>query len=353
MPTIRDIATKLGVSPGTVSKGLNGAKDISETMRQKILETAVEMGYTKRSSVKQEKRRLAIFMENMDYYMEDDFGYDIILGFKQAAFKENWDVDVIPLSHDFQRKRSYDSFMLDGGFSGALLNGMAYDDPWMKEFSHTRTPAILLDNFIRENPMVGSVGTDSTEGIEMAVRHLASLGHEKIAFLNGSKGSMISEVRMNAFQQAMNAVRLPIIPELCAYDYFVSHVAAKHVNVFLDHGATAILCGNDLIAYGVIEACGKEGFSVPEDISVIGYDDLPSSALTNPPLTTIRQDRVKLGKCSYYVLYALINGVSLSRNLLRPSLTVRASTSIAKPRVSLARLGMKPKPKTKTKAAVK
>ena len=338
MATVRDIAEKLGVSPGTVSKGLNGAKDISETTRQKILDTAVAMGYTKRASTKPEKRKLAIFMENMDYYLEDDFGYDIILGFKQAAFKESWDVEVIPLSHEFQRKRPYDTFMLDSGFSGALLSGLAYDDPWMQEFPQTKVPTILLDNFIKENPWVGSVGTDSMEGIEMAISHLVSLGHEKIAFLNGSKGSMISEVRMNAFKQAMADYNLPIYPELCAYDYFVSFVAKKHVKGFLDHGATAVLCGNDLIAYGVIEECKKQGFRVPEDISVIGYDDLPSSSQSNPPLTTIRQDRVKLGKCSYYVLYAMINDVSLSRNLLRPIFVARKSTAIAKPRVSLARL---------------
>ena len=112
MTTIKDIATKLGVSSGTVSKGLNGADDISESMRNKILETAVEMGYTKKGIHRPDTRKLCIFIENMDYYLEDDFGYDILLGFKQAAFKESWDVEVIPVSHDFQVKRSYDTFMM-------------------------------------------------------------------------------------------------------------------------------------------------------------------------------------------------------------------------------------------------
>ncbi|MBR1743486.1 MAG: substrate-binding domain-containing protein, partial [Lachnospiraceae bacterium] len=114
------------------------------------------------------------------------------------------------------------------------------------------------------------------------------------------------------------------------YGHFVSAGVEEHVRTFLDHGATAILCGNDLIAYGVTEECKRLGKSVPEDISIIGYDDLPSSAYSDPPLTSVKQDRSKLGKCSYYVLYALINEVALSRNLLRTTLTIRKSTDMVK-----------------------
>lgn len=331
MTTIKEIAQKLNVSPGTVSKGLNGASDISESLRQTILETAVEMGYTKKKTLKRETRKLCIIIENMDYYMKDDFGYDIILGFKQAAFKESFDVEVIPVSHEFQKKHSYDTFLMDQNCSGSLICGFALDDPWMQDLQTTKVPTILFDNYIRGNPMVGSVGSDSDEGIRLAIDHLASLGHKKIAFLNGSKGSMISELRMEAYQKSMQRHQLDIDPACIAHDHYVPAGAAKHVRHFIDHGATAILCGNDLLAYGVMEECAKLGISIPEDVSVIGYDDIPSSAHSAPPLTSVRQDRIKIGKCSYYVLYALINDVSLSRNLLRTSLVVRQSTAPARP----------------------
>lgn len=86
MATIKDIATRLGVSVSTVSKGLNGASDISEELRQMVLDTAVEMGYATKKSKKKENRKLAVFIENMEYETEDQFGYDIVLGFKQNAF---------------------------------------------------------------------------------------------------------------------------------------------------------------------------------------------------------------------------------------------------------------------------
>ncbi|MCR4605500.1 MAG: LacI family transcriptional regulator [Eubacterium sp.] len=327
MPTIKDIATKLGVSSGTVSKGLNGAEDISEALREKILATAVEMGYTKKSLHKPDTRKLCIFIENMDYYLEDDFGYDIILGFKHAAYKENWDVEVIPVSREFQSKRPYDSLMMGRSISGSLNIGFAIDDPWMEEFKHTKVPTILFDNFIRENPIVGSVGTDDDEGIGMAIDHLTNLGHRKIALLNGPETAMVSQSRLNAYKANMDKHDLAWSHRFIAHEEYSLEAAKKHVKHFADIGITAIICGNDTLALGVIEECNRLGISVPDQMSVIGYDDIIACERSNPPLTSVRQDRVQLRKCCYYILYALVNGVSLSRNLLRPSLTVRSSTA--------------------------
>ena len=97
MATIKDIANRLGVSVSTVSKGLNGASDISNELRQMVLDTAVEMGYSTKRSKKEDRRKLAILIENMDYEALDEFGYDIVLGFRQNAFRHKWDVTVIPL----------------------------------------------------------------------------------------------------------------------------------------------------------------------------------------------------------------------------------------------------------------
>ena len=102
MATIKDIATRLGVSISTVSKGLNGASDISEELRQTVLDTAVEMGYSTKRSRKVENRKLALFIENMNYESIDEFGYDVVLGFKQNAFKHKWDVDIIPATPQLQ-----------------------------------------------------------------------------------------------------------------------------------------------------------------------------------------------------------------------------------------------------------
>ena len=329
MATIKDIAAKLNVSTSTVSKGLNNAPDISESMRQQILDTAVELGYTKKNYSKKLKKKIGIFFENIDYYLDDDFGYDIILGFKQAAFRENWEVEVVPLSHGLQKKRSYDTFMMKYNFAGAMICGFALDDPWMQDLETTRVPTVLFDNYLSENPHLGSVGTDSFEGIELAIRHLVSLGHEKIAYLAGPEDSYIAQHRTDAYKKSMRMHHLFADPELIAHDRFVYESAKPYTKRFLDHGVTAILCGNDLMAMGVIDECSQYGYSVPGDISVIGYDDVPASEKNDPALTTVRQDRIMIGKSGYYILHALINGVPLSRNLIRPTLIVRSSTAEA------------------------
>ncbi|SEF77538.1 transcriptional regulator, LacI family [Eubacterium ruminantium] len=337
MATMKDIADRLGISLGTVSKGLNDGKDISDELRKTILDTAVEMGYTNRKALKLERRKIALFVENMDYEEEYSFGYDIVMGFQKASFSEKWNFSVIPLTHDFQSKNKYDNWMLQEGYSGAFFIGLSLDDPWTEQLRTTTIPSVLLDNSIEQNPAVSFVGTDSSEGIEAAIKYLASLGHEKIAFLNGSAGSVISDNRMAAYLNSMARCKLTVDPNMAVYGYFVADCAPYHVPGFIDRGATAILCGNDLIASGVIKCCNEMGLKVPEDISVIGFDDIPLASKLTPALTTIRQSRTGIGKCAYFTLYSLINGVPISRSLLRPELIIRDSVSIAKPRVAVKR----------------
>lgn len=327
MATIKDIANRLGVSVSTVSKGLNGASDISDELRQMVLDTAVEMGYSTKRSKKVENRKLCIFIENMNYETIDEFGYDIVLGFKQNAFRRKWDVDILPITPAFQEEEKYDTFLLKNGYCGAFLMGLALHDSWIKQLENTTMPTVLLDNFISDNPNVCYLGTDSYEGITMAVNHLVNLGHKNIAFLNGSLYSLVSDQRQEAFENAMAAASLPVQKDLTAYGYYVSDSAKYHVPGFLAAGATAVVCGNDLIAKGVIDECTKRGFRVPEDVSVVGFDDISIAATFDPPLTTIRQERNELGRCAYDILNSLIHHIPISKTLLRPKLIERESTA--------------------------
>ena len=327
MATIKDIANRLGVSVSTVSKGLNGASDISDELRQMVLDTAVEMGYSNKRSKKVENRKLCIFIENMNYETIDEFGYDIVLGFKQNAFRRKWDVDILPITPAFQEEEKYDTFLLKNGYCGAFLMGLALHDSWIKQLENTTMPTVLFDNFISGNPNVCYLGTDSYEGITMAVNHLVNLGHKNIAFLNGSLYSLVSDQRQEAFESAMAAASLPVQKDLTAYGYYVSDSAKYHVPGFLSAGATAVVCGNDLIAKGVIDECTKRGFRVPEDVSVVGFDDISIAATFDPPLTTIRQERNELGRCAYDILNSLIHHIPISKTLLRPKLIERESTA--------------------------
>jgi LacI family repressor for deo operon, udp, cdd, tsx, nupC, and nupG len=330
MATIKDIANKLGIAVSTVSKGLNGASDISDDMRQLVLDTAVEMGYASKKVKTKGNRKVCILIENMDYENIDQFGYEIIVGFKLSAARRHWDVTVVPSNLNMQTAEKFDTYMLKNGYSGAFLLGFTLHDDWVEQINKTTVPTVLLDNYIERNNHVGYVGTDSQEGIDLAVDHLKNLGHSKIAFLNGSKNSMVSEQRYQAFVQSMTNHGLIPDEDLIEYGYYVPDCAKYHVPSFLDKGATAIICASDLIASGVITEVIKRGLKVPEDVSVIGFDDLPIASQLTPPLTTLRQDRIDLGKSAFLLLDGLIHNVTISKLLLRAKFIERESTSTCK-----------------------
>ncbi len=330
MATIKHIANKLGISVSTVSKGLNGASDISEQLRQAVFDTAIELGYMPRQMRTKENQRLCIFIENMDYQTVEQFGYDIILGFKQAAYPANYDVSVVPVTPAFQASEKYDTYMLKNSYVGAFIVGFALKDAWMEQFQTTTIPTTLFDNYVRKNPNVSYIGTDSFEGIDDAIEHLIALGHRKIAMISGSWHSMITEQRRQAYVESMAAHDLEIDEKWMPYGYYVAAAAKPHVMKLLSLGVTAIVCGNDLLASGVLDECQAHGFRVPEDVSIVGFDDIPVSARLEPPLTTVRQERLELGKCGFYTLHSAINHVSVCKNLLRPQLIVRNSTGPVK-----------------------
>lgn len=327
MATIKDISAKLGVSISTVSKALNGASDVSHELRETIIDTAVQMGYSTKRMKREDYKKIAIFIATVNYESYNDFGYDVVLGFKQAAFRDGWNVTIYPIDASFQKKEKYDNFMLKHGYSGSFILCLSLQDQWMEQLKTTQIPTVLLDNNIPKNPHISYVGTDSSEGIEAAIKHLTTLGHQKIALMNGDKYSMISELREQAYRDGLRTCNIPVDTALIANNSFTLSHTKDDLPGFLDAGATAILCGNDLIAYDVIRECQLRGLNVPEDISVIGFDDLPTSAQADVPLTTICQDRIDMGKCAYIALDGLMHHVPVSRILLRPEFIVRNSTS--------------------------
>jgi LacI family transcriptional regulator, repressor for deo operon, udp, cdd, tsx, nupC, and nupG len=327
MATIKDIANRLGIAVSTVSKGLNGASDISEQMRQLVLDTAVEMGYASKKVQELGNCKVCILIENMEYENIDQFGYEIIVGFKLNAARRHCDVSVIPSNLNLQTQEKFDSFMLRYGYSGAFLLGFELHDDYINQLYKTAVPTVLLDNYI-PNKHVGYVGTDGYNGIDLAVKYLIESGHKRIALLNGSKNSMVTNERYLAFTQSMARYSMVIDPALIANGYYVPGCAKDHVNNFVLNGATAIVCASDLIASGVIAELNRLGKRVPEDVSVIGFDDLPIAQHLTPTLTTVRQDRVAIGKSAFIVLEELIGGVSISKLLLMPELIIRNSTGV-------------------------
>lgn len=329
MTTIQDIADKLGISKSTVSKALNDAPDISETLRKQVLETAVALDYTKLRRYKKTKKRLCILIEkeNIEYEEPHHFAYDIVMGFRQLAEPAGFYVEIVPVDVKSQKNTPYDVFMLEHDYVGSFVLGFSLNDPWLDDFKNSHTPAVLFDNYVTGNPYTAYVGIDNDEGMELVLKHLTNLGHRKIAYLSGSLGSYVLQRRHAAFLSAMHRHGHKTTAKNTGCSYYLSECVEKHLPKFLKAGMTAIICSHDTIANASIIQCQQLGYKVPEDISIIGFDDLPLAEYTLPPLTTIKQDRVELGKSGFYALSSLLNNIPISTFLLHAKLIERKSTS--------------------------
>lgn len=328
MATLDDIAQELGVSKSTVSKALNGAKDVSKAMRQTVLEKAVEMGYT-RTLRSASSPRIAVFILNMDYRKPEDFGYDIVVGFRKAAEPAGFRVEIVTLDQEIQQGIRYDEYMVLNNYCGGLFLGMSLLDPWIQEFKTCKTPTVLYDNHISGNPNVTDVGVDNAAGMEMAVRHLKALGHNKIGYLSSALGAYVYQQRYLAFFQALRNCGLPHDESLAGSSYHINDCLSLHLPRLLDEGCTAIVCSHDILANSVMVHCNELGLQVPRDISILGFDDIPLCRYTTPPLSTIRQDRANLGKSAYYALSCQLHKIHHSSLLLHPELIQRGSCAAA------------------------
>ena len=329
MATLEDIAKALGVSKSTVSKALNDAPDVSVAMRAAALEKAVELGYAplnRRGSV----RRLALFVTNMNVDTPDDFGYDIVLGFRKMAEPAGFQVDLIQLTTEMQKQNRYDTYMMANRYLGGFFMGLSLLDPWIKEFETCTTPTVLYDNHVRKNPNVAQVAVDSFEGMHLAVEHLKSLGHKKIGYLSSALQAYVYQQRYHAFFRAMDECGLDGSQSLAGNSYHISDCLTHHLPRLLEAGCTAIVCSHDNLAYSVLLHCRELGLRIPEDISIIGFDDMPLCHYSRPPLTSVRQDRMDLGKSAYASLSALMSSIPLSTIYLRPELIQRSSCAAPK-----------------------
>ncbi len=324
MATMDDIAKRLGISKGTVSKAFSGAEDVSEAMRRSVLETAVELGYT-RQLRSWEAPRICVFIENMAYAHPDDFGWDLVTGFRKLAEPDGCIVDLIPLSDALQRQNRYDEYMLRCNYQGAFFLGTTLSDPWTAEFKTCRTPTVLLDNHNQYNPQVTQVGIDNDEAMESAIHDLKRLGHRRIGYISAGLGSYIYQERYQAFFRALRKHRLEEDRRLAGHSDDLDECLDVHLPRLLESGCTAIQCSHDLLAREVLLRCLALGKSVPGDVSILGIDDLPLCRELTPALSSIRQDRTELGKSAYYALSSQIHRIHISCLKLHSEIVLRAS----------------------------
>ncbi len=323
--TIREIAKAVGCSISTVSKALSDSSDISVKMKEKILESAFQLGYNTDKNREKKKGKLVAVAQCSDFDAIR-FEYNMLYGFNMLASRAGYDVEVIRVDPR-DNQWNFAKAVNEKNYDGVFLLRMSNVDNIQRDISSCTKPLVSFDNQLNL-PKSAFIGGDNRYGITLAVEHLAGLGHKRIAFFGGTPGALVSIERKKSFLAAMRSLGLETLPELIAESSFSVNFAPAIVPEFLENNATAIVCASDLLACYVIDELKKYGVSVPHDISVIGYDNVPLAE--DHDLTTVDQNITEIGKSAFLVLEQLIKGMDISSLALRPKLVVRGSTSVCK-----------------------
>lgn len=349
--TIADIAREAGVSPSTVSRVLNGKGRLAESTRQRVLKTAQALGYqtdTTGGIVG------ILYTRRLRVLIADPF-YGAIMESAEETFRR-WDHRVFfsTLSDpEYDAKHLFKNFH----YAGLLLVGGDIPSELVRRLQEIPVPLVLVDN---EMPELGvdALVIANDQGARAATNHLIELGHENICYIGGPISHPSLYQRQQGFLAAMAAANLPVkegwvftdptlefgaqlgfagfksiiantggSPTSAAIAAPTASATATAPTATAPAAPTAVVCANDHVALGVLQACAELGLRVPEDISVVGFDDIPTHF--GPPLTTVRVHTHQMGCMAAQRLYELITGINNHPIKIEVStqLVVRASTA--------------------------
>jgi len=330
--TIKDIAKAAGVSITTVSRALNGYSDVSEETRRKIFRIAETMGYTPnmaaRSLIVKRTKTLGLLISGITRTsVKDSIAFEILCGMNDRAGELNYDLVLFNTDTQKQKMKSYKSLCLERGVDGVIIMGIRMDDPYLGEVVHSDIPCVLIDIPLTGRD-VSSVNSDSVNGAWMAVDHLIKNGHRHIGMINGHAQAFVSQKRLEGYRRALADHGLPFREEYVEDGGFTESGGAEAaVRLLSRHpGMTALFCASDLMAIGAIQAIRNMGKAVPEDVSVVGYDNISMSEYLSPPLTTVKQDRYRMGYQAAQMLIDMLEGRKVHPQVTMPAeLIVRGS----------------------------
>ncbi|MDT8862938.1 LacI family transcriptional regulator [Alkalihalobacillus sp. MEB130] len=309
MATIYDIAKKTGFSITTVSKVLNNYSDVSEKTRKLILAAVEELDYYPSSSARTltTKKSWTIGVVFIDTHgMEHPFFNAVIESFRKKAEKSGYDLLFASNQIGNDPKTYIDHFQYRG-VDGVVIFCSVDGDPEIEKLIKSKIPTVLIDLESRESSVVYS---DNEYGSHLAVEYLHSLGHEKIAHISGHKDLYVAVQRLNGFLNAMRKYNLDVPDDYIVdggFFHYEGGQKAMRQLLKLKELPTAVYVAGDLMALGAISEIKKNGLNVPEDISVIGFDDIKMVEYTTPALTTLRQDTALMGKTAANLLIDQIN----------------------------------------------
>lgn len=334
MITIYDIASRAGVSSATVSRVINGRPDVSGKTRAAILAIMDELGYrpnaTARGLALKKSKMIGVFIyDHLHSGLVHPFLQDVLSSFQHIVGDEGYDLLIFTNnSKDAQTENQYEQRARQRDVDGILLFGIARDDRQLDRLVECGIPCISIDLDLY-GPRAGYVTSDNVAGSILAVQHLHAKGHRHIAFIADIFNSKPGQDRFKGFQQAMRSLECTINPNWITQADFSESGGYDAVAKLIASGnmPTGIVCASDSMAIGAKHVLEENGFTIGKDISIIGYDDIAALSYIRPGITTIKQNRMEMGKAAAQALLELIDNESAVPQILliSPDLVVRQS----------------------------
>jgi LacI family transcriptional regulator len=332
---IKAVAKRAKVSTATVSRAMNGSAKVSPETAERVRKAIEALNFYPDTNA----RALGSGRSNLYGLIISDitnpFFPELVKSFEDLAVQHGQEVLIANTNYDPERMKICVRRMLQRRVDGVAVMTSEMDDGLMEDFSRRKIPLVFLDT-CTPSPGVSCIHIDYSAGIDMAMDHLIQLGHRRIGFIRGPMKLSSARMRYKAFMKRVARDHLEDNPRLI--EQGVHRVDGGHAAMqrILASGArpTAVLASNDLTAIGAMGAIAEAGLRVPEDISVVGYDDIQLSAFTMPPLTTVRLPRAEIASAAFY---ALLNAkpsrgatpVHGEEHMVLPTLVTRRSTGPA------------------------
>ncbi|MGN0674639.1 MAG: LacI family DNA-binding transcriptional regulator [Oscillospiraceae bacterium] len=310
MVSIKDIASACGVSIATVSKALNNHKDVSESTKTMIRETAKKLGYLPNSQARALKTNRTynlgvLFAERAQSGLTHSHFAAVLNGFKNEAEANGYDITFISQQIGENRMTFYEHCVcrnVDGVVVACVDD---FEDKGISELLKSSVPAVTIDYQSPDNPAVLS---NNESGMKSLVEYAYEKGHTKIAYIYGDS-STVTSVRVKSYEDTLKSLNINVRNDYLLQGKYHDPVSTEMLAaqlVKLDDPPTCIILPDDFSAIGAMTAFEKLGMSVPDDISIMGYDGILLSRFLNPKLTTFRQDTERIGAEAAKQLIALI-----------------------------------------------
>jgi len=318
------------VSVTTVSHVVNGTRRVSDGLRQQVLTAVNELGYQPNALARSLRSKKTHTIGLVVPDSANPFFAEVARGIEDVSFEEGHSVILCNSDGDLRKELLYTDLLVEKQVDGILFVAAGFSAEHILRLLERRIPVVVVD---REIPgvSVDSVLTDNEQGGWLATHHLIKLGHRRIGCITGPSDLTPSADRVTGYQRALQQSGLPVESELVVRGEFQSDSGyqAAHSLLGMKDPPAAVFACNDLMAVGVLGAAYERSLQVPDQLSVVGFDDIGLASFTNPPLTTVAQPKREMGALAARMLLDRMHDPELAprRRLLETKLVVRRSTA--------------------------